>query len=140
MKGVKFLVFAATLFLNTALFAQADTSEPLPASEQVQKAPGDRDTRIEEKRAELIADLQLTEEQIPTFDAINEKYRQQFDEARADQSQADRRAMMQSLREIREARKAELKELLTPEQFEILEAKQKELREQRPQRRPGRRG
>ncbi len=74
-----------------------------------------------QQQAELMAALNLDEEQTSQFEAITQKYRGQMREMRANNQGADRSAMFDKMRELRQQQTAELKEILNEQQLKTYE-------------------
>ena len=81
------------------------------------RAPGGG---MREARQEMLAALNLTDEQRPQFDAIVKKYRDELQALRQSNS-GDRRSMMMQARELMDKQKEELKTVLTDEQMKTYE-------------------
>ncbi|MEL7422258.1 MAG: hypothetical protein AAFN81_04670 [Bacteroidota bacterium] len=123
----KMLLLGLTLAFSFALQAQtvdpAPSPEPQLRVEPEMRARPDADRRADAKaqREEMITKLNLSEDQIAQFDAINKNYRAQTRELRQNNS-TDRRAIGQQMRALRDAQQEEIKAILTPEQVTIFEA------------------
>lgn len=131
MKTTKFFIFSLAILFTFSLQAQ-DKSATNTAPASIEEAgtprregpsPEQRAAKMDERHQEMVEKLGLTEEQSVAFKGINEKYREQLKEARSNAGE-DRKANGQQMKAIRDAQKAELQTLLTPEQFELLEADQ----------------
>ncbi len=107
--------------------------EPADEVEMRSEAPGESG-EFRQLRQEMLAELNLSEEQNTKFDEIQKKYRQQLQELR-DNNSGDRRAMFQQARAINQDQRAEMKELLSEEQFAIYEEYTAKLREKMRERR-----
>ncbi len=85
--------------------------------------------RMEQRKAEVKAELNLSEEQEAKFDRINEKYAMQRQQWRAEQK-VQRQEFKAKMDESRASQKDEINQILTPEQRtkleEIREAKKAE--------------
>ena len=131
MKSTKFLIFSLAILFTFSLQAQEKsapntapaTMEKMVAPRREAPTPEQRAAKMEERHQAMVEKLGLSEEQAVTFKAINEKYREQLKEARANAGE-DRKANGQQMKAIRDAQKAELQTVLTPAQFELLEAEQ----------------
>ena len=123
MKMTKFAILSLAVLFTFSLQAQDKgntntapaTMEKMEAPRREGPSPEQRAAKMEERHQAIVEKLGLSEEQATAFKGINEKYRDQLKEARAN---------AQQLKAIRDAQKAELQALLTPEQFEMLEAEQ----------------
>ena len=105
-------------------FAESSTSSTLETTPPSQGPPNGFGQRGPNREAmqELIAALNLSEDQMEQFKSINQKYRTQMQELR-EQNQGDRQTMMGGMRSIRENQQEEIKTILTEEQVKIFEAK-----------------
>ena len=150
MKSTKFLIFSLAILFTFSLQAQEKsapntapaTMEKMVAPRREAPTPEQRAAKMEERHQAMVEKLGLSEEQAVTFKAINEKYREQLKEARANAGE-DRKANGQQMKAIRDAQKAELQTVLTPAQFELLEAEQaaaKSERQAQPHRKQGGQG
>lgn len=138
MKSTKFLIFSLAILFTFSLQAQ-DKSATNTAPASIEKAgtprraapsPEQRAAKMDERHAELAAKLGLSETQSEAVKAINEKYREQLKEARANAGE-DRKANGQQMKAIREAQNAELQTVLTPEQYEMLQAEREAAKAER---------
>ncbi|MGH1437347.1 MAG: hypothetical protein ACRBG0_23105 [Lewinella sp.] len=131
MKMTKFAIFSLAILFTFSLQAQDKgntstapaTMDKMEAPLRQGPSPEQRAAKMEERHQAMVEKLGLSEEQATAFKGINEKYRDQLKEARANAGE-DRRANGQQMKAIRDAQKAELQAVLTPEQFEMLEAEQ----------------
>ena len=150
MKSTKFLIFSLAILFTFSLQAQDKnatntapaTMEKMAAPRREAPNPEQREAKMEERHQAIVEKLGLSEEQATAFKAVNEKYREQMKEARANASE-DRKANGQQMKAIRDAQKAELQTVLTPEQFELLEAEQEAAKSERraqPRHKQGRQG
>jgi Spy/CpxP family protein refolding chaperone len=119
-----------TLFIGLMIFAF--TSVVMAQKEQSQST----EERVKQQTEQMVKDLNLTEDQIPTVEKINQKYAEKMETVR-DQNQGNRENMRSEMRQLFEDRDAELKKVLTNEQFEIYKKKQEERRAQRRNKRGG---
>jgi len=132
MKSTKFLIFSLAILFTFSLQAQDKgatntapaTMEKMAAPRREAPSPEQREAKMEERHQEVVEKLGLSAEQATAFKAVNEKYREQ-------------------MKAIRDAQKAELQTVLTPEQFELLEAEQEAAKSERraqPRQKQGRQG
>lgn len=119
--------FIALLTLATfslAAFAQSEQNQ-----EWKGKKGEAHNERMEQRKAEMKAELNLSEEQEAKWDRINEKYALQRKAFREEQK-AQRQAFKAKMDESRASQKEEINQILTPEQRakleEIREAKKAE--------------
>lgn len=120
------MIFIA-LGLSGAMLAQTEQGE-------MQKPLKERN---DARKAELIQELNLTEEQQQQWDAIKAKYKAEREQER-EAREKERQEAREKVRESRTSQQAELEAILTPEQLEVMKAfrakRQEELRERRKER------
>lgn len=129
MKSLKHILLTMAL---SALFVgvQAQDNHRRQASDDKQQ---ERKERAEQRRAETIAALELSKDQISQWDTIHEKYRSLKKQMRQE-SDGKREETKEQHQALRKAYEEDLKAILTKEQF----AKWEELKEQRRQERKAR--
>lgn len=105
----------AILFTFAALLP-AQAQQPKPDKTQ---APNP-EKRAEKQTADMAAKLSLTEAQTAQVKGINLKYAEKMQELRlaTDAPNADKKALHDQKKALRDAHEAELKTVLTPEQLE----------------------
>lgn len=85
--------------------------------------------QMEQKRAEKLkmmkSELNLTDAQVAKIKTLQDKKMEEMKQ-NAPQRQAERKAKMEAMKAKREQWNAEMKQILTPEQYQKWEAKQKE--------------
>lgn len=142
MKTTKFLILSLAILFTFSLQAQdkSPANSTAPASMEKAATPRpespskeQRAAKMQERQAAITEKLGLTPEQETQFMAINKKYRDQVQEARANGGE-DRKAMRQEMKAINDARKAELATVLTPEQMELLKSENQAARSKQRQR------
>jgi hypothetical protein len=150
MKMTKFAIFSLAILFTFSLQAQDKgnsntapaTMEKMAAPRREAPSPEQRAAKMEERHQAMAEKLGLTEQLSVAFKGINDKYREQLKEVRANASE-DRRANGQQMKAIRDAQNAELQTLLTPEQYEMLQAEQEAAKSERrdqPRRKQGGQG
>lgn len=114
----KFVLSAAFALMGT--FAMAQQTPMMQHKDPAQ---------MEQKRAEKLkmmkSELNLTDAQVAKIKALQDKKMEEMKQ-NAPQRQAERKAKMEAMKAKREQWKAEMKQILTPEQYQKWEAKQKE--------------
>lgn len=114
----KFVLSAAFALMGT--FAMAQQTPMMQHQDPAQ---------MEQKRAEKLkmmkSELNLTDAQVAKIKALQDKKMEEMKQ-NAPQRQAERKAKMEAMKAKREQWKAEMKQILTPEQYQKWEAKQKE--------------
>ena len=125
---MKRIVIGTALALLTLSAAQAQ-SKSRHTPEERAKAHTER----------MVKDLGLDADQTAEVEAINLKYAKQGDELRS-QRQAQATDMKGKGAEMQDARMAEFKAVLTPEQYQKLEAAQATMKEKRMEKRKEMRG
>ena len=150
MKTTKFFIFSLAILFTFSLQAQ-DKSATNTAPASIEQAgtprraapsPEQRAAKMDERHQAMVEKLGLTEEQSVAVKAINEKYRAQMGEARTNAGE-DRKANGQQMKAIRDAQNTELQTVLTPEQYEMLQADQEAAKSERrdqPRRKQGGQG
>ncbi len=123
-----------TLFIPlSALLLAASPLNAQDRSPVRERAPEDAATRAQRRTEHMRTTLQLTEDQVAQVQAVNLKFAQAVEQARAE-DKATRDAKRQ---ELRAAYDEDLKAVLTPQQYERLleqRRKQAEKRQDRPAR------
>lgn len=106
------------------------TLESVEAPRREKPTPEQQEARYLERQAAIATELGLTDEQTVQFHAINDKYRAQMRDLRANNTQ-EREAMGQEMKVIRQAKQTELATVLTPEQMEKLKTTAQTMRNNR---------
>jgi hypothetical protein len=138
MKTTKFFIFSLAILFTFSLQAQdKSATNTAPATMEKMATPRreapsaeQRAAKMDERHEEMAARLGLNEEQSVAVKGINEKYRTQMKDARANAGE-DRKANGQQMKAIHDAQNAELQAVLTPEQYEMLQAEQEAAKSER---------
>lgn len=130
MKRIRTAVSAAVLALGAAMAAQAQNPTPQgqpPAQGGMGMGRGMGMAQM------LMKDITLTADQQTKFDAIQAKYREQMQAARAEMQGGDRDAARAKMRELMSKQSEEIKAILTDDQKKQFDANQKEMEARRQQ-------
>ncbi len=106
------------------------------AQDPPKRSAGDR---AEMRTEHMVKELGLNDDQAAKVKAINEKYAAKVDEMRKERKE-EAGAKKGQWQEVEKARMAELKSVLTPDQYQKLEARQEEMKKERMERREEHKG
>lgn len=124
-----FVVAGAVLGLSAVSFSQQAGAQGQDTKQKGQKQrQGGRMGRMGKMQGELLAKLNLNEDQKKKVEAQNKKTAEQVKKLMAENKDGDRSKMMEKFKSIRDENDKALKGILTADQWKKFEASREEMR------------
>lgn len=121
MKKIIYFLFVASIFIFSCKTKKEVESSNIPATQVEQNKPGKGNNggaRQQQRIEELYSKLDLSDEKMTQFDAINDKYNEELRTVR-DSNKGDRMKMRELMQDINQRKNLEVKSILTEEQYKI---------------------